>query len=123
MSDTLDYGEGDGQDDQEDDDVDTAVDSVPLALVPDDWLEDDVAGDDSQEGGEVPGAIASTGAGDADVHAAEGPRTSGTEKDPNDPTTFDTMPFDYLSQHMVEPEPSQHQDVDEYLNARIKFLE
>ena len=59
MSDTLDYGEGDGQEDQEDqeDDVDTAVDSVPLALVPDDWLEDDVAGDDSQEGGKCQGQL------------------------------------------------------------------
>ena len=122
MSDALDYGEGDGLEDREDE-VDTAVDSIPLALVPDDWLEDDVAGDDTQEGGDVSGA----GAGDddvhADVHAAEGPRTSGTAKDPRDPTTFDTMPFDHLSQHMVEPEPSDHHDVDEYLEARIKFLE
>ena len=120
-SDTLDYGEGD---EVQEDDVDTAVDSLPL--VPDSWLEDDVADSDSQEGGEVSGAVAPAGAGDADVHAAEGPRTSGTVKDPKDPTTFDTMPMpcDFaLPKDMVEPEPSEHHDIDERLNARIKYLE
>ena len=50
MDDTLDYGEGDGLEEQEDE-VDTAVDSIPLDLVPDDWLEDCVAGDGTQERG------------------------------------------------------------------------